>query len=99
MTNRSDNQVPNKQLIAANEDRFKALVAATSDVIYSLSADWRIMRELDGRGFLKDAHAPTDEWQSRNIHPDHLEKARAAIADAIQMKKMFELEHKVWRAD
>ncbi len=100
MTNRVNKNIPDSQSIAASEDRFKALIAATSDVIYSLSADWRIMRELNGRGFLKDADAPTDEWQSRNIHPEHLEKAQAAIAEAIREKKMFELEHKVWwRAD
>ena len=59
----------NENAVAVNEARLRALVTATSDVIYSLSADWRVMRELDGRGFLKDAHEPTTDWQSQNIHP------------------------------
>lgn len=72
---------------------------ATSDVIYSVSADWSVMRELDGRGFLKDAYEPTTDWKSKNIHPDDLEKVIAAIDDAIKQKKIFELEHRVLRAD
>ncbi len=56
MANLSDDPLFNKQTVAANEERFRALVTATSDIIYSLSADWKVMRELDGRGFLKDTH-------------------------------------------
>jgi PAS domain S-box-containing protein len=82
-----------------SEERFRALVNATSDVIYSMSADWEVMRELDGRGFLKDTHGPITGWRSRNVHPDDLEKVNIAINAAIRDKKIFELEHKVWRAD
>lgn len=89
----------NENTVAASEARLRALVTATSDVIYSLSADWRVMRELDGRGFLKDAHEPTTDWQSQNIHPADLEKVRKAIAEAIKEKKIFQLEHQVLRAD
>ena len=98
MTEPSNNPV-NHQAIAASEERFRALVTATSDIIYSLSADWSVMRELDGRGFLKDAHEPTADWQTINIYPDDLEKVRAAIDEAIREKKIFQLEHRVNRAD
>jgi len=81
------------------EARFSALVNATSDVIYSVSADWRVMHELDGRGFLKDAAAPTSDWMTDNIYPDDMEKVKAAIAEAIREKKTFQLEHRVNRAD
>ena len=82
-----------------SEDRFSALIAATSDVIYSLNADWTIMHELDGRGFLKDTFEPRTDWQTRNIYPGDLAKLQAAIAEAINEKKMFQLEHRVLRAD
>ena len=85
--------------LAANEDRFRALVAATSDIIYSLSADWRVMRELDGRGFLKDTHEPTTDWRFRNVHPDDLELVNKTIDAAIKGKRIFQLEHRVLRAD
>ena len=39
--------------LPASEERFMALVTATSDVVYRLSPDWEVMYELDGRGFLK----------------------------------------------
>src|ERR1700743_1329714 len=93
------NKPSNEQAIAANEERLRALVTATSDVIYSLSADWSIMRELDGRGFLTDTHEPTTGWRSKNVHPDDMEKVNAAIDEAIREKKIFQLEHRVLRVD
>jgi PAS domain S-box-containing protein len=99
MAKASDKSILNDQTIAASEQRFRALVTATSDIIYSLSADWQVMRELDGRGFLKDTHEPITGWQSRNIYPEDLEKVQAAIDEAIRDKKIFQLEHRVLRAD
>lgn len=99
MTKPSSDQILSNQAIAANEERYRALVTATSDVIYSLSADWSIMRELDGRGFLKDAPEPTANWKSINVYHEDLEKVNAAINKAIRGKKIFEMEHRVNRAD
>ncbi len=99
MTKPSNNQTLSNQAIAANEERYRALVTTTSDVIYSLSADWSIMRELDGRGFLKDAPEPTADWKSINVYHEDLEKVNAAISRAIRGKKIFEMEHRVNRAD
>lgn len=99
MAKQSGKSFLNEQAVAANEARFRALVTATSDIVYSLSADWRVMHELDGRGFLKDTHEPTTDWQSNNIYPEDLEKVKAAINEAILEKKVFELEHRVLRAD
>lgn len=99
MTKPSNGSASGHQTTATNEQRFRALVTATSDVIYSLSADWRVMHELDGRGFLKDTHEPITDWKERNVYPDDLELVDAAIAEAIRGKKIFELEHRVNRAD
>jgi PAS domain S-box-containing protein len=98
------NALPNiatsdEEKIAASEARLRALVMATSDVIYSVSADWGVMRELDGRGFLKDTYGPTTDWKSRYIHPEDMDKVIAAIDDAIRHKKTFELEYRVLRAN
>lgn len=84
---------------SAHHERFKALLKATSDVVYSLSPDWSVMHELDGRGFLKDASEPTLEWKSRNVYIEDLELVNEKIAHAINTKSVFELEHRVNRAD
>jgi PAS domain S-box-containing protein len=85
--------------LSASEARFRALVTATSDVVYRLSPDWEVMYELDGRGFLKSTSEPIKGWRHVNVHPDDMEMVNAAIAYAIATKSMFELEHKVLRAD
>jgi PAS domain S-box-containing protein len=99
MTDFLNTSISNEQKIVASEARLSALVRATSDVIYCLSPDWKVMYELDGRGFLKDAHEPTIDWKTDNVHPADMEKVLASIQEAIQKKKIFELEHRVLRAD
>ncbi|SEN03580.1 PAS domain S-box-containing protein [Mucilaginibacter gossypiicola] len=88
-----------KQAIAESHQRLQALVSATADVVYSLSADWEVMRELDGRGFLKDTDRPITGWRIRNVYADDMEMVNTRIAEAIREKKVFELEHRVNRAD
>lgn len=92
-------EVKARQEIAASEGRLSALVAATSDVVYSLSADWEIMHPLDGRGFLQDTSEPISGWRHQNVHPDEMERVNIAIDEAIRDKKIFQLEHQVLRAD
>lgn len=92
-------QVKERRAIIASEERLRALITASSDVIYSLSADWGVMRELDGRGFLKDTHEPVTEWRAQNIHPDDMEIVNKTIDEAIRKKQIFQLEHRVLRAD
>lgn len=99
MTKFSNLPISNDKTIAASEARLRALVTATSDVIYSLSADWQVMRELDGRGFVKDIPEPTKDWKSDHIHPQDIEKVNSAIGESIREKKIFQLEHRVLRAD
>src|SRR6201991_2362492 len=85
--------------LSRSEERLRALVTASSDVVYSLSADWEVMRELDGRGFLKDTHEPITGWRAQNVYPDDLKMVNAAIDESIREKKIFQLEHRVLRAD
>ncbi|GAB2705691.1 ATP-binding protein [Mucilaginibacter koreensis] len=85
--------------VAANEKRLRALVTASSDVIYTLSADWDVMYKLDGRGFLKNTDKPMTGWRSQNVYAGDMDRVNAAIDEAIREKKIFELEHRVNRAD
>ncbi|RBQ11727.1 ATP-binding protein [Pedobacter miscanthi] len=86
-------------LVQAMEQRFLALAHATSDVVYSLSPDWEIMYELDGRGFLKNSDRPITGWKAINVFAGDLEIVNEAIAASIRNKKTFALEHRVNRAD
>lgn len=84
---------------AANDERFRALVNATTDVVYRLSADWEIMYELDGRGFLKSTSEPITGWKKQNVFAGDMAMVDQAIANAIAAKGMFALEHRVNRID
>ncbi|MEJ5995660.1 PAS domain S-box protein [Pedobacter sp. Du54] len=85
--------------LSASQERFSALVNATSDVIYSMSPDWEIMHELDGRGFLSSTFEPTTGWREKNVHPLDMEMVNQTIERAIATKRIFELEHRVVRED
>ena len=85
--------------LAESESRFRAFVTASSDVVYRMSPDWTEMRRLDGRGLLPDAACPDDAWLGSYVHPDDQPQVTAAIQEAIRTKGLFELEHRVRRAD
>lgn len=82
-----------------SEKRFRALVTAMSDVVYRMSPDWSTMYEMDGRGFLANTAGPRADWMEQYIHPEDKEKVNSAFSRAIQDKSIFELEHRVLRAD
>jgi PAS domain S-box-containing protein len=82
-----------------SEARFRALVNATSEVVYRMSADWSVMRNLEGRGFLSDTGKPIHNWSEKYIHPKDRQRVEIAINKAIQEKSKFELEHQVVKAD
>ena len=64
-----------------------------------MSPRWDEMRQLSGGGFLTDTDHPTGEWWDRYIPAEDQAKVSAAIAEAIARKGVFELEHRVRRAD
>ena len=85
--------------VRESEERFRALVSATSDVIYRMSPDWTEILQLDGRGFISDIQSPTRNWLQEYIAPEDQPCVQAAIQDAINNRRFFELEHRVRRAD
>ena len=82
-----------------SEKRFRALVTATADVVYRLSPDWRQMLDVGGRGFVKDTTEPSHSWLEEYIPPEEQERVRKAGEEAIRNKTIYELEHRVRRAD
>jgi PAS domain S-box-containing protein len=82
-----------------SEQRYRALVTATSDVVYRMSADWLEMQPLDGRGFLVSTTEPIRNWMDQNVPTFEHSRAWAAIFEAIAAKSTFQLEHQVKRVD
>jgi signal transduction histidine kinase/CheY-like chemotaxis protein len=85
--------------IRESEARFRALTHASADVIYRMSPDWSELRQLDGRGFVKDASGPRTIWIDEYVPAEDQPLVHAAIAEAIRDKDVFELEHRVRRVD
>src|SRR6204780_5456934 len=88
-----------EELLRRSEERFRALVNASSDVVYRMSPDWSEMRQLDGRGFIADTGKPTKDWLNQYIDPDDQPLILRTIGEAMRTKSMFELEHRVRRSD
>jgi signal transduction histidine kinase len=88
-----------QRAMQASEERFRALTAASSDVLYRMSADWREMRHLDSRGFIDETNEPTGGWADKYIPAEDQPRVREAIDEAIRTKRVFELEHRVLRPD
>ncbi|MGH9574115.1 MAG: PAS domain-containing sensor histidine kinase [Candidatus Acidiferrales bacterium] len=88
-----------EELLRGSEERFRALVNASSDVVYRMSPDWSEMRQLDGRGFIADSGKARKDWLNEYIHPDDQALVLQTIREAVLRKSTFQLEHRVRRAD
>lgn len=87
------------EALRQSEERLRALATATNDVIYRMSADWSQMYHLDGRDFLIDTGTPIDDWMHKYIHPEDFASVAEVIQEAISLKRVFQLEHRVLKAD
>ena len=81
------------------ESRLAALVTATSDIVYSMTADWSMLRQLSGKGVLVDTISATPDWLGQYVHPDDQTRVLAAAEEAMATKSPFDIEHRAWLAD
>ncbi len=88
-----------EEALRESEERFRALVTASSEVLYRMNPDWSEMRQLHSRGFLANTERPNRNWLQEYIHPDDQPQVTAVINEAIRTKSIFEMEHRVRRAD
>ncbi|WP_249054646.1 PAS domain-containing protein [Xanthomonas nasturtii] len=86
------------EALRKSERRLDALVRASSQSIFSASADWRELRQLVGDGVLSDALSAMPDWQAM-VHPDDRARLAEAIARAIADKSGLDLEYRVLGAD
>ncbi len=82
-----------------SEERFRALVMASSDAVYRMSPDWSEMRQLHGRNFIADTETTIRTWLQEYIPEEDQPGVLAAINHAIRSKSIFEMEHRVRRVD
>jgi two-component sensor histidine kinase len=82
-----------------SEERFRALIQASSDVLYRMTPDWSEMLELRSDGFLTETSSADGAWADRYILPEDKPRVWAHIAEVIRRKVPFELEHRVQQAD
>jgi PAS domain S-box-containing protein len=83
------------EALLESEVQFHTFVAASSDLIYRMSPDWQEMYTLSGKGFLVDTQLPSDKWMNVYIPEEEQVRVVGAIKEAMDGKKMFQLDHRV----
>ncbi|MGH9560413.1 MAG: ATP-binding response regulator, partial [Terracidiphilus sp.] len=73
-----------RHALSESERRFRALAIASSPSIYRMSADWKEMRHLRGKGFLSDSEEPNPHWMEEYIFTEDQRMVQAAIYEAIR---------------
>ncbi len=92
-------QVLARQKMEESESRFRALVHASSDLVYRLDADWMIMQNLEGDGHLSNSGERGINWLDKFIHTSDLQMAVHLISKSIVEKSIFEMEHRIFKDD
>jgi PAS domain S-box-containing protein len=82
-----------------SEERFRALVGATSESFYCFNPDFSELRELYTRGFLADTGTPSRTWMQDYIYPDDHKILIPVLQEAIRKKSFLEVVVRIWRAD
>jgi PAS domain S-box-containing protein len=88
-----------EEALRINKERFRALTMASSQTIYRMSPDWKIMYSTTGGDTFKPASVETSNWLKEYVPKEEHEKVFSAVNKAVESKTMFELEHKVIRFD
>lgn len=92
-------QVVARKKMEESENRFRVLINASSDFVYRMNADWTVMRNLEGVDFQSDPEVPIFNWIDQYIYVEDHEKALQLIAQAIEKKGTFEMEHRFLKPD
>lgn len=88
-----------EEALRESEKRYRALIDASSQVVYRMSPDWSKMHQLRGGDFLTNSEDPNRNWMQDYIHPQDWDHVQRAIEEAVQTGTVFELEHRIVRAD
>ncbi|HYE69088.1 MAG TPA: PAS domain-containing protein [Anaerovoracaceae bacterium] len=84
---------------AEREARFRALILATSELVYHMNGDCSEMSVMSGYGFVRNTHNPNPTWMQDYVPPEEHAKLTEDINKAIREKSILETEHKVYFED
>ena len=90
-------QKRSEETLRRSEERHRALITASSDVVYQMNADWSEVAPLDGRDLVASSAVPNRDWLEENIFPEDQPQILAAIDEAVRTKSLFKMEHRVRR--
>ena len=88
-----------QEALARSEGRFRALVQASSDVVFCMNVDWSEVRSITGPDADTNEAAFSSEALERSMETFDRPRIRAAVLEGISNKVPFELEHAFRRAD
>jgi PAS domain S-box-containing protein len=86
-------------VLRQSEERYRAFVTASSDIVYRMSPDWSEILQLDGGERILGDEPPSPQWLAKYIHPDDQPAVAAAVGEAIRTRSMFEMEVRVMWVD
>lgn len=86
-----------EERVRISEQRFRALVQVTSQIVWTTDADGMIMEDSSSwRAFTGQSY---DEWKGRGwldaLHPDDRERAHAAWRDAVENRAPYRVEYRI----
>lgn len=88
-----------EEALRRSEERYRSLVAATSQMVCISDADGNLTQMLAGAGYrVKDIEALQQSWIER-IHPEDVARVLAAWESARFHKSFFEIEHRLMDAE
>lgn len=84
-----------QEALRRSEQRLRAFVTASWDVVYRLNADWTHVERLYGDELAADEGGAPSSWLERVVPPEDRHGLRTAIEHAVARGEMFQLEHPV----
>lgn len=82
-----------------SEERLRMFIAASSNMVYRMNADWTRMEHLVGKELLANTPEPITGWMDKYLLPEDQPNVQSVIQEAITTKSVFKLEHRVILAD
>ena len=84
-----------EERLRQKEERLRALINSTSNMLYSVSPDWSEMRTLDGRSMVAETEVAKRDWLDEYVYAEDHPLMLAAIREALDKRSPFQLEHRV----
>jgi PAS domain S-box-containing protein len=88
-----------EEILRKSEAQFRALVAASSNIVCRMSPNWDAMHHLQGSDFMPEKDGPNSTWVDKYIPLDNQQQVWEVINEAIQTKSIFELVHRFVKMD